>query len=567
MPAAAARQLQQFLGAVVLSSRSTNLAEPLVRAGNPQPFRIQDDIEGGSLAVGGPVPGPPPSVFVAKPILHFGDFWFDRVHILPRGLEFGNVISTILEDIEIYSAFLATPQTLLDFINNAGVGTDITDLPSLPTVLAPQRSLFLTLEVLPQGQPTVDTTLDFQISLPYLLQIPISLNRIVAFPYEPEAPLRERLLFLTDILEHVSGSEQRISLREAPRREFDFQILLERGLDRQRLELLLFDGQNRVFGVPVWIEPTRLTADASVGQTSVNVESTAFASFREGGLAILYVSETEFEIVEITTFSATVLNIATPLENTFSAGIRVMPLRPFTMPRPARDRRWAMNLTEYSFTLLEAVDREDLSDVSAWPEYDGKVLLDDPNAISTTLDSSLDRNLVLIDGETGEYLLDGRWDRNRRSTTKRFIIRGREHLWQVRQLLYGLRGRQISFWLPTFSDDLRLVLDYTSGGGSITVANVGYAANAQTRVPKRDIRVTLTDGTVLLRRISSATEIDEDTEQLALSTTIPQNIDVGDVRRIEFLELVRIDTDRISLQHFNANGEAEVSFPVRTVFE
>lgn len=546
---------------------SNLLGEPLARMSLPIPF-VLAGIAGGIRVNDDPTPGNPPEVFRGGEMPnYYGFVWYNIIHILPRQFVLGNVISTLQFTIEIYNAFLFDSKNLTQFINNAGQGTDIIDLPPLPVMLAPQSSLFLTLQITPQGVPNVNTTLDFETDEPYLLQIPISLSRIVAFPFEPEAPLSERLVFLTDIMESADGSEQRVSLRQAPREEFDLRFKLDDGPERSAFDLLLSDWQNQVFGVPIWIEPAELTADAAIAQTSLNVDSTELSRFREGGLAILFQDSNTFEIVEITTLGPTVINLQTGLEQSFERGTQVFPLKACVTTEPARDRRWARNLAEYSLTMKPLDSDQDLADLTGWPTYRGKILLDDPNAIRTTLDSRIERKLTVIDGLTGQFILDSTWDRARRGSNKRFIINDRTRLWSVRTLLYALRGRQVSFWLPTFSEDLTLAVPYTASGTALTIVNVGYSRYARERTPKRDIRILLHDGTVFLRRITASSEVDADTEQVTLDTPIAQDIDPDDVNRIEFIELVRIDTDTVEIQHRNNNGQAEVAFPVKVVFE
>lgn len=515
---------------------------------------------------------PPPPVYAEAETFAgrtMGNFWFNLIHILPRRIDAGNILTTQVYQLDIYNAFVYQEKDLESFINNAGAGTNITDLPSLPYTTPPLESLLLTLEVTPDGAPTINTTLDFDTEESYLLSIPITGTRIVMFPYEPEAPLGERLSFLTEVMEHKDGTEQRVGLRYAPRQEFDFRLLREDGPDRQRIDLLIFDWQNRVFGVPIWVEPSFLTADVTASQTSISVTDTTFADFRTGGLAIIYEAEDKFDALEIESFSTNTITFKTPISNNYEAGIgiRVMPLRTCITSEPVREKKYANNLAEYGIRFRVLDNDVDLSDVSGWPTYNGKVLLSDPNAIELTLDGTLNRQITVFDGSTGKFSQASTWNRSRHASAKTFIIRTRSGLWAVRKLLHALRGRQVSFYLPTFTKDLTLASPYASGAASIIITNVGYARYGKQRTPKVDIRIILKDGTIFTRTITNSAEVDAATEQLTLSATIGQNIDPDDVSRIEFLEKVRIDTDDITIQHADANGTAKVGFPVKGVLE
>jgi uncharacterized protein YqfB (UPF0267 family) len=499
-----------------------------------------------------------------------GDVWFDIIHILPRSIILGNILTTITRQIDVYNAFLYEPHDLQSFINNAGAGTSITDLPTLPFTIPPQESLLLTLQVTPDGAPTINTTLDFDTDEPYLLQIPIQGTRIVMFPFEPETPLIERLQFLTDVFIHKDGTEQRVSLRKAPRQVFDMKLRREDGVERQQVDFLLFDWQSRVFGLPMWHEPTPLTGDVTAGATSINVQDTTLSDFRVGGLAIIYESETKFDALEVTAVGPTSISFNTPVTQDYSAaaGIRVMPLRTAITSQPAKESKYAVNLCDFDLTMRVLDNDVDLSDLTGWPTYNSKILLSDPNAITGTLDGLIERELTVFDGSGGgKFSQVSTWNRARHSSAKTFVSTTRSRLWAIRKLLHALRGRQVSFYLPTFTKDVTLASLYLSGSPAITIVNVGYTRYAKQRTPKLDLRIILNDGTTFTRTVTNSSEVDASTEQLTLSSVIAQNIAPGDVARIEFLEKVRIDSDEIVIEHRSANGEANIGFPVRVVLE
>ena len=555
-------------------AQSGNVAGPLVRMENAVPAvtlnALGNPDESASLFDGSPTPGPPVDTHVCHVPEDIGDVWFDIIHILPRSIILGNILTTITRQIDVYNAFLYEPHDLQSFINNAGAGTSITDLPTLPFTIPPQESLLLTLQVTPDGAPTINTTLDFDTDEPYLLQIPIQGTRIVMFPFEPETPLIERLQFLTDVFIHKDGTEQRVSLRKAPRQVFDMKLRREDGVERQQVDFLLFDWQSRVFGLPMWHEPTPLTGDVTAGATGINVQDTTLSDFRVGGLAIIYESETKFDALEVTAVGPTSISFNTPVTQDYSAaaGIRVMPLRTAITSQPAKESKYAVNLCDFDLTMRVLDNDVDLSDLTGWPTYNSKILLSDPNAITGTLDGLIERELTVFDGSGGgKFSQVSTWNRARHSSAKTFVSTTRSRLWAIRKLLHALRGRQVSFYLPTFTKDVTLASLYLSGSPAITIVNVGYTRYAKQRTPKLDLRIILNDGTTFTRTVTNSSEVDASTEQLTLSSVIAQNIAPGDVARIEFLEKVRIDSDEIVIEHRSANGEANIGFPVRVVLE
>lgn len=564
--------MTRFLTNRLLLTHTQDLDEALVRMEGVVPARTVETLASLGqtmlLTNNAPTPGPVFAAFSTVLPDGMGDYWFDRLHILPRSLILGNILTTITRQLDIYNAFLFESHDLQAFINNAGAGTSITNLPGLPFTILPQESLLLNLEVTPDGPATINTTLDFDTDEPYLLQIPIQGTRIVMFPFEPEAPLTERIQFLTDILEAKDGTEQRVSLRLAPRQEFDLKLLREDGPERQKVDFLLFDWQSRVFGLPIWTEPAYTTSAITAGQTSVNVDDTTLGDFRAGGLAIVFESEDKFDALEVLSIGPTVINFNTPVLNNYAAGVRVMPLRTAITTQPAQEKKYAVNLAEFNLTMRVLDNGGDLASVSGWPTYNSKVLLSDPNAIDTTLDGNIARQITVFDSAgVGKFSLGSTWNRARHGSAKTFITRTRSALWSVRRLLHALRGSQVSFYLPTFTKDITLATLYLSGSSALTIVNVGYTKYAKQRTPKVDIRIILNNGTIFTRTITASAEIDPLTEQVTLSSTIGQNINPSDVARIEFLEKVRIDGEEITIEHRSSNGEAKIGFPVRVVLE
>lgn len=552
------------------SRESATLDNALPRVTTPTPTdSAYNSAGGGWLIVDGPTP---PAAYAEYPSVrhaHVGDHWFELLHILPRRIDLGNILTAIVIQLDLYNAHRYESQTIDQFINNAGAGVEISDLPALPYTLPPQRSLLMTLEISTDGPSIIDATLDFDTSEPYLLSIPITGTRVVMFPFEPEAPVVERLEFLTDVLLHKDGTEQRIAVRKAPRQTWDLTFLRDDGRERQAMDNMLFDWQSRVFGMPVWVEPTFLTANATAGDTTITVEDTTLSDYREGGIAIVFESETKFDALEIESVTDTTIEFASPLQNSYSSRewIRVMPIRTVVTTQPAQEKKYAVNLAELRLTMRVLDNDADLSDTDGWPTYNDKVLLSDPNAIDRTLDGSIERRITIFDSSSGAFSIASPWDRARHGSAKTFLTRSRTALWAVRKLLHALKGRQVSFYLPTFTHDVTLADTYISGAAALTVANAGYARFVQDRSPKVDLWIRLLDGTEYTRTIVGSSEVDSETEQLTLSASIGQNIAPSDVEMISFLEKVRIDTDEIVIQHTTANGDAKIGFPVMSVLE
>lgn len=491
--------------------------------------------------------------------------WFEHVFVLPGRISAGVVLDLKTFTITIYSSYKSASRSLDSFTNGAGPGIILPDLPTLPETIFSQAGFDVTLEVQPVGPAFINGTLDFEFDV-LTVEIPITGQRTIVFPFEPEE-LSETLQFATDVIPLRGGNEQRHALRHVPRSRFDVLLAVE-GDERRQMEMILFDGQSRVFGLPAWHEPAVLSSAVTVDDVTVSVDSTAYASFAVGGLALIWASYDYVEALEIQSLGPTSLTFTSSFTKTFSAGARVLPVRlAFLKAGSVSGKKHPLNLQESRFVFTTSDNDVDLSDVSAWNSFNGKVLLDDPNMIKGTLAEETMKSLTVIDNASGTFEVFSEWDVSRRVHTKRFYVRTRQRLWEVRQLLHALRGRATSFYIPTFYPDLEPVAPVGSGQSTLDVANVGYAKFAQSRQPRDVIRLVKKDGTSAVRAVASAAEIDEDTEQITISGTWGIDALLADVDHVDFVEKVRLNSDDVTILYRNALGEAEIVAPVKSVLD
>lgn len=518
-------------------------------------------------AVGNPV-SPAPTSFKGMCSRSIAEDWVDRVHILPRRIDFGNILGTVIDNLELFSSFRDQDVSFTAFTNNVGVGMSITDLPGLPVTVTPFSGLFLTLETTTLGDPQFNTTLDFVFDVGTLM-MPVTGTRVIMFPYEPDAPMIETLKFLTDIYVHKDGSEQRVALRKNPRSSFNMEYSRLEGTERSRIDMLMFDWQSRVFGLPLWHESMQLTQSTLVNDTVINVDTTTFKDLRVGSILMLLQSdEVTFEALEISSFTANTITLTSGVQFAHPAGATlVMPVRTAITKGDFRGQREPTGLGRFQI-VFDVIDNDsDLADTSAFNTFNTKVLLDDKNFIDDVMSETYKKRIIRFDNETGIITNGSPWDVNQRFSTKTFKTNNRQELWEVRQLLHALRGRQVSFWVPTFSKEFIPTEGLTSGNQLLTIENVGYSIFVQNRPPKEKIRVTLTNGIELLRDITSSAEIDRFTEQLTVDSGWPSTEPLSNIKSIDIFEPVRIDSDNIKIEHENALGQATIRFPIKVVFE
>lgn len=498
--------------------------------------------------------------------------FYERFHVLPRAIDAGNILSTTNIAVEVFSAFRTTTQFWTGFDNNAGEGVAFTAPPTLPLAFAPMAGVALTLQITLNGPAVVDSTLDYEFTITGLIAIPITFKRVILFSVAPELPYEETLEWLTDVLEHSDFTEQRVAVRKNPRQLLAWEIMVEDGRERSILENALLDWQTRQFGLPVWHEATPLAGAITGGSTTViTVASTADADYRDGELIVVYESQTKFDVLNLVSRTATTLTVLNPPTNSYAPLadlVLVAPLRLGILAGDPRGSRFRTGQDRLSARFRVRDNDANLADASSFPTFNSKVLLDDFNFVDGTMPEEFRQRMVVLDGLSGLTAEFARPDRHRRASEKRFVVSTKAALWRVRKLLHFLRGRQVSFYLPTFSSDLVPTATMSSGASTLAVQNVGYTNFVRSRQPKNVIRVVPADGSAaFIRTIVSSTVADASTENITISGTWPSTLTPAQILRLEFVEKARLDSDAIRISHRRGGMARSITCPVVTVLE
>jgi len=498
------------------------------------------------------------------------DVFFEKMYLLPRSIDTGIILSDQIFTIDIYSSYRTADRSWTAYSDaGAGIGVDLDSFPPPTVVFSPHSGATRTLTVALIGPPTISSTLDFTFDDPGLLTIPIAGTRSVLFPFEPELPISESLEFLTDVITTRSGKEQRRALRKNPRVVYEYQIKTDEA-DRRLLENVIFNGQDRAFGVPIWFEATSLEAAITATDTVITVGSTANADYRAGGLAVVWTDPFTFEALQIDSFDATTITFTSPFQTSIAAGARVMPVQAALMDRSVRQERSINNLQNNRLKFRVIGNDIDIASTAAYNSFAGRVLLDDANVVQgAAINETWNRNIRILDNGTGSPVQFTDQEVSRRGSSKGFVSVTRSDTQDIRNLLHALKGRAISFYLPTFFPDVEAVADIGPTDAVIDISDVSYVDSVVQRQPRNIIRVTKTDGTQsdpLV--ITGSSKPSTGVERLDFGGTVTGITAVlADIDRIEYIEKVRINTDRIKIRHFDANGTAVVTFPVMTVLE
>ena len=500
-----------------------------------------------------------------------GQEWFEKCHIFPGEVALGNVLSTQIRTIELFNAFRRPrePVTWETFVNNAGAGVTVTNLPGLPFVINSGESFIASVQVLTSGPPAISGTLDFTFSAPTsaTFLVAVTGQRITVFQYRPQAPINEDLLFKTDVIPLFDGSEQRIKLRGAPRQVFDFLVRTDDDRSRDSINAVLFDWQARVFGVPVWFEAEDLDAPIAINDLVINVDTTT-SDYRADGLVMVYDSNFYFEALEVDSFTPTAITVKTPFTKLFDGSASVvMPVRTAHTRPDLGNARFAIGPADYRMQ-FEVLDNVDLAAIGSFTTYQGtgqtlaKPLLDDFNfMLGNTISEGTKRQIIKLDTGVGPPAQLSPWLKSKPLYHFGFEAKSQAETWAWRQLMHYLRGSQTAFYVPTGRKDIKPLVDLGDSSTVIDFPNIGWTDFVESATPRSDLRILRIDGTVSLHQISGSSIVSDDVERLTVAPAISPALPVAEVERMEVLTLSRILDDKVTLEH-RRPGETRIDLNV-----
>lgn len=480
-------------------------------------------------------------------------FWFEMFHLDPTALTLNNILGLSENEVEVYNAYRETDHDLDSVTNNAGEGVTLTGLPSLPDTIAAQNGLVFQVDVSLEGPSVLDGTIDFVLGA-LELSLPLTGIRVFVVAMEPETPVLEQLQWKTNIMEALDGTEQRQAQRVYPRQLVEMLFKAEVGSDWRNFRNALLGFHPATFGMPVWWEARLLTQAVTSGDTTFYVD-TACGDFRAGGSVILWVSPSSYDALTIESMTTTSITLSSPVSQDYNVvGTLIMPLRVAILDPNLPINRHQMNLDEITLQFLVTDGKSDLADISAYDTHNSKVLLHDPNAMESTTPEGMYCRMVRLDNKLTPPVQYTDWPISRGVMAKGWACQSMADVWQIRQLVHALRGSQVTFYLPSFYEDL---VPQALGSSTLDIDHVGYASFIQNEEPWTSIWIELTDGTVLTREVTGYVVVDANTERLTVGSGWPGGLTVGDINRISFLRLSRIANDRVTFTHSQA-GRARV---------
>lgn len=371
----------------------------------------------------------------------------------------------------------------------------------------------------------------------------------------------ESLEWLTNVMEARTGRVQKRQLRQSPRRYFKFRVVAE-GSRRRILDNLLQANSGDYWWLPIWPDVQQLSADLGAGANFIPCRTEGF-DFVEDGKVLLRSDVQTWDLLTIVSVTETGLVVNEATSQDFSAGAAVYPVRLAFLDAQPEETVWTdrAGRRTVNFRIEPPCD---FTAQAPSATYRGYPVLEMRPDWSKEPRRTFERKLESIDVETAPVAVFDIPGRAFYKVSAQWSVCGRDENTELRSLLYWLRGRMATLWVPSWQSDFILVTNMASGATTMTVEWTGYSLFD---VPAhfRDLRIELVNGTVFYRRIQSVTG-DGMTESLVLDSALGVAITPSDIEKISVIVLSQLSSDKVELKHpVDADGVTQTTLGFKGV--
>jgi hypothetical protein len=367
-------------------------------------------------------------------------------------------------------------------------------------------------------------------------------------PFQAEAPVVESLEWLTDVIEVYDGSnDDEIQLRPKPRQWYEYSLPIQHSAFAKAFNTV-YGGVRAKWAVPVWTD-AQYVGTVAAGATSIACDTVNY-DLRAASLALVYRYDAEWQVVEIDTIAADSITLVDPATEIRAAFI--IPLRVGYIEDSPQNNTRGYNS---KFNVRFAIDEDVLAYSPAAPtQYLGNDVYFNASLLEGGgLNRSFLREQIKVDSGLGLVDRSTPWTYTRYTSPFKTITTTAAERKAYRDFLYRRAGKARRFWLPTFESNLRL----TNVGNIVNTITIERDCfNDYTYRP----HIAFEDASGwTTRTLSNPVPVTGDRLQLTLSSAL--NKSAESIRRVSYMGLHRLDTDRVEIRTLGGNV-AESTVPV-----
>ena len=453
-------------------------------------------------------------------VASYFDDYYNRIFIEPASIDFGAITDNVSQAISVWNAYYRQTVTLESIGIDTFTGLAIGGI-SLPAVFNPLEAKVMTLNASLNGSAVIDTTLDWLFDAPFFFQMPVKGTRARLWNFSPNWPpagqtYRISYEFLTEILMSRSGREQRIALRQNPRKALSHNVMLSAEGFREFKDLM-WSWQTRGFILPELTRYVDSTVDAIGGDVSVELDEVP--SWIVSGTLLQMVNLGQREVREVASTTFSQVTFTSPSAKVWPAGSRIYP----ALVGNVATELQAPRLTNAVASLDMVFNTFPMSEV--WPEVQAaevifnerEVFLKKPNWVQS-LGSTKSHPVDEIDYNRGPVFRTVPIEFGTESRRAVYLNKNVEEADELLGFYRRMFGRQGEFYMPTWEYDFIPKGTSASGSTTLRVKGVELAKSYGNSTVHKALFVMLNSGAVLMRKVLSVVQVTDGDGQDSLIT-------------------------------------------------
>lgn len=389
----------------------------------------------------------------------------------------------------------------------------------------------------------------------------------------PDPPVTEHWDWLTDVVVGHNGVEQRIALRDTPRRSTSYEIGLEHEADRRQQYNRWFTSLATRLVFPYYQYSVRIDQPADIGDTEIFFDP-AKTDMRGGEFVVILSEATETGgLVRLDEVTSTGAILDSPLQFSVNRGSIVSP----AFSSRIENRSGFQMFQVHGLLKVEAQVLDVRSEFSrpgssaVIQRLDGLPILTElPIATSGPSPEDFDVNYEVIDSDTGLLDIKSSWPHPKVIMQRKFAVRRFQEAEKMdwwRDFLDEVKGMRGPFLMSTQFGDLVPAENPATDSAILRIFSQNYESSYFPFETYRRIEILLKDGRRLWREVLSVTENEPGDLNLNLSSSFGSNAADVDIERVSFLNLCRLSSDRVTLIHDHQRTEIQLSIQTTDDFD
>jgi len=356
--------------------------------------------------------------------------------------------------------------------------------------------------------------------------------------------------------------EQRIALRSSPHHMFDMEFDLFGQQAEAATGLLRASSDERLI-VPIWHDLEKGAAALSAGTTTIPVDTT-IRRFKVGAYAFVIGNDDIHEAVLITAITATDITVDAVINN--YAVFWVMPAYLGVIENQTLNLQ--RTVTDYTVGTATFVIDDTMGVDAAIPSrfqtFNGSYIVTDLALLPNSANEQHQQRRHKLDNVSGKLHYTSPHDYVPSSRGMGWLLNTMADRYEFMKWMYHLKGRQGSFYAPTYTFDYNPLNDIASGDTAVPVQK-GLHGELDNDQPDAIVFIT-TDYQFIPALVDSIDTSSASEDVITLSAGVASAITTASIWMVCKLPRVRFSSDNIVYQ-YTQGGEVETDMTITRVFE